>query len=324
MTMSMNQQRPVLYINILVHDASEAVKNEVVAKVKKSRIPFPLKESVANRAAARVTLSSVVERMGPRLCQEIPIKMARKGIQVHVENVFKEENYLVLELQVQHVDAIVMSEAKHKKQQQEANNDNAGTLFFKGIFSVIGVKHRDSFERDVLPAMLQKKVSVSIREMMKEKLTEKKMAADVEIRQEEKQARFFYQMLRAVRANCATVDVLKKSSSFSSVETSRKSSSKRAAAPSSHVKKASLTDSLSCVVEAATSVVAIERTKTDVMPPRKSKRESSDKKGHRRSKSLTDAVEAAAATVVASVKNSTDRSEKERAYATMVRKRDMF
>lgn len=312
----MNQERPVLYINILVHDASEAVKDEVANKVKKSRIPFPLKESVANRAAARITwdlsmASKVVDMMGPRLCQEIPIKMSKKGIQVHVDNVFTEGNYLVIELQVQHVDAIVMSEAKHKKQEQDQHN-GAGALFFKSVFTVIGVENQASLEREVLPNILQRKVSVSIREMMKEKLTEKKMAADVEILKEEKQARYFFQTLRQVREVYANAYSPRKTS-----PTPTNKASTTAAPPPTHVRKASLTDSLTSVVEAATGAVAPEKMRSgpiEIKP---------EKNGQRRTNSLASAVEAAAASVVATVKKGasvSSTSEKNEKAATGAKK----
>lgn len=317
----MNQERPVLYINILVHDASEAVKDELAAKVKKSRIPYQLLEPMTNRAASLIRFSTVVVKMGKRLCEEIPVKMRKKGIQVHVENVFTEANYLVLELQVQHVDAVVMSEVRSN----QSNDDNAGTLFFKGMFSVIGVKNRDSLERELLPAILQRKVSVSIREMMREKLTEKKMTADVEIRQEERQARYFFQTLRLLRETCPATDNTGKSSPSSCTPTSKASTN--SAEPPTHVKKRSMTDSLTSVVEAAMGSVSTTSSKKGQRTAKASKKESTkavqEKKGHRRSHSLASTVEAAAASVVASVKkgasmNSAVRTEKEAAYSATV------
>jgi hypothetical protein len=213
--MSMNQGRPVLYINILIHDASEAIKDEVAAKVKKSRIPGPLKESVANRAAARITwdlttANRVIDKMGPRLCRDIPIKMSRKGIQVHVENVFSEGNYLVQELQVQHVDAVVMAEARNNSAERDKDEGTLASSLFKGMFTVIGVQNQASLECDLLPNIVQRKVSASICEMMREKLAEKKMTADVKILQEEKQARFFFNTLRIVREEAASVERAKR------------------------------------------------------------------------------------------------------------------
>ena len=214
----MNQERPVLYINILIHDASEAIKHEVAAKVKKSRIPGPLKESVANRAAARITwdlstANKVIDKLGPRLCKEIPIKMRRKGIHVHVESVYSEGNYLVQEIQVQHVDAIVMAEARNKSVEKDREEGTLTSSLFKGMYTVIGVQNQASLERDVLPNIVQRKVSVSICEMMQEKLAEKKMTADVRVLQEDKQARYFFNTLRTVREEATRAEKARRATS---------------------------------------------------------------------------------------------------------------
>jgi len=319
----MNQERPVLYINILVHDASEAVKNEVAAKVKKSRIPRPLKEPMANRAAARVTWDSitaakVVDKMGPRLCQEIPIKMSRKGILVHVENVFTEGNYIVLELQVQHVDAVVMTEAKHKSRQDDVHNGTLTSGLFKGIYTVIGANNRDSIEHEVLPNIVQRKVSVSIREMMQEKLAEKKMTADVEILQEEKQARFFFTTLKAVRECNAPVDTPKKGPADASTN------KKETTSADTHVRMGSLSD----IVDAATAAVTSERVKYGLAPAPTAKKCSMQKKGSRSNK-LNHAVEAAAATAVSTVKkgafgSSPGRKEKLRVASAAAKRNAIF
>lgn len=299
----MNQERPVLYINILLHDASEAVKDKVAAKVKKSRIPFPLKESVANRAAALMTwdtlstASKVVDKMGPRLCHDIPTKMSKKGIQVHVENVYSEGNYLVLELQVQHVDAIVMAEAKPKRDRKNDHTWSLTSGLFHGAFTVMGSKNRNSLERDLLPSIVQYKLSVSIREMMQAKLTAKKMTADIEIQQEEKQARFFFQMLKAVREATENAKTMKREPVVSNTVPPPPSAT--------HVKKASFSGSM----QAACASVARERSKkrsaamaTEVK--RGPTVTSTEKKGPR-TNSLASAVESAAVSVASSVKRGT-------------------
>jgi hypothetical protein len=348
----MNQERPVLYINILIHDASDLIKDEVAAKVKKSRIPGPLKESVANRAAARIAwdlsiANKVLDKLGPRLCQEIPIKMGRKGIQVHVETVHSEGNYLVQELQVQHVDAIVMAEARNKSAEKDREEGTLTSSLFKGMFTVIGVQNQASLEGGVLPTIVQRKVSVSICEMMQEKLAEKKMTADVRVLQEEKQARYFFNTLRIVRYETTQAEKAKRAMSplrrlkvepihLSNVSTEKKvlitkcisSAVEAAAAADTRVKETSTiadrtkvaqTDETakhsaidSTPIKTGMSIAAITSSfggssmKVEADCANETKRRK--KVLHRKSSSLSHAVEAAAASISATIKKGTSLS----------------
>jgi len=228
-----------------------------------------------------------------------------------------------------------MTEAKSKSKTAVQDQDvDTGTLasgWVKGIFTVIGVKNRDSLEREILPAILQRKVSVSIHEMMQEKLVQKKMSADVEIRQEDKQARFFFQTLREVRE---AVETAKKGLSATAIIQNELTSSEAASTKKSTTAPArptqanngSFSKSLTSVVDAATAAVASERANKGQAgtatakkgpagtskPKKNSTKSASEKKGHRRSNSLASAVEAAAASVASTVKRSATVSSAEK------------
>ena len=109
-TVSIIEGRPVLYANVVLQSASEAIKEGVSTKIQElKRLAPPLKQRLAKHvsriAADKVSAKVVVDRLVPKLVADIPVKMKKKGLTVHVEEVFRDGPYFVLMLQVQHVDA---------------------------------------------------------------------------------------------------------------------------------------------------------------------------------------------------------------------------
>lgn len=118
-----------------VHDASEAIKAKVSVKVSDSKLPQPVTESVSGRVGTAgskvVAPSKIAGRMGQKMCEKIPKKMKEKGLTVEMEEVFCEGPYVVIQLQVQHVDTIAVEKAQREENvnvRQDQSSSVAGSL----------------------------------------------------------------------------------------------------------------------------------------------------------------------------------------------------
>jgi hypothetical protein len=201
---SILEHRSVLYVNVVIEDASEAIKAGVSQKLEDSNLPPGLKRRLAKYvgtlAADRVSVSQIVDTMAPRMVKTMPVKMRKKGLTIHAEEVFRDGPYFVIMMQVQHVDAAVLMEAKQLAEKHELPNDESWTVrFVKWLLSVLGMHIIDSVQTDYLPALIQSMMQPHMGEKMQAELAEKKMMASVEVLSEEKQARFFYVLLQQVR-----------------------------------------------------------------------------------------------------------------------------
>jgi hypothetical protein len=91
---------------------------------------------LAEVASKRITPSKVASQLGGKLIKKIPKKMKEKGLTVEMEQVFCEGPYVVLALQVQHVDMVAAEKAMREdktltsdiEEEDEASNTVAGTL----------------------------------------------------------------------------------------------------------------------------------------------------------------------------------------------------
>jgi hypothetical protein len=216
-TASIIEDRSVLYVNVVIQDASEAIKAGVCQKLEDSNLPPGLKKRLAKHvgklAADRVSASKIVEKMSPKMVETMPVKMKKKGLTVHAEEVFRDGPYYVIMMQVQHVDAAAMMEAKQlaeKAEKESEEADSVGVRFVKWILSIMGMTLVDSVQKDYLPALIQSKMQLNMGEKMQEEMAEKKMKVSVEVLSEDKQARFFYEMLQQVRETEAAKKEAKK------------------------------------------------------------------------------------------------------------------
>jgi hypothetical protein len=195
---------PVLYINIVLNDCSQAVHNKVKQKVG-DKLPEPLAEGAAKIASKKVKPSKVAQKMGPKLCQKIPKKMATKGIDVVMEQVFVEKQYLVLQIQVQHVDAVLLEQAQREENADLTCNDSDNTE--RGIIAMLlewglylmGAQYQHTLQTQVLPPKIMNVMKFKIKEIMDQKFNQKGLEADVMILQETEQARYFFGQLKELR-----------------------------------------------------------------------------------------------------------------------------
>jgi hypothetical protein len=177
--------------------------------VEKSIIPEPMKKTVAKKAANAASVmvrpSDIAKGMGKKMCKKMPAKMKEKGLTVVMEEVYREGPYIVLELQVQHVDTVAIENSQREEnadltQDDDANSSSVAGALLEWSLKLIGRGNQQKLEGDFLPKKVQDKLQTEMMNMMAEKFEEKRLEADVEIIKEEKQARFFYSKLREVRA----------------------------------------------------------------------------------------------------------------------------
>lgn len=115
--------KSVTYVNITVLDASEAVYNVAHAMVtgSLSRIaPKSLSKKVAKRVAKSKSETILPSRIAEGLSKKLPKKLMFKvfkktGMRISAECVFREDNFIVIQFQVQKVDSLfIIREMKEK------------------------------------------------------------------------------------------------------------------------------------------------------------------------------------------------------------------
>jgi hypothetical protein len=229
----LNSDRSVVFINIIVHDASGAIGNKIRTKVDGSRLPNRVKNVVAAAATGIatnvVTPSVIAKKMGQKLCQKMPEKMLLKGITTFVEEVFREGPYVVFQLQVQHVNIATLTQSKlagipseEDDDDDKINKKNDGakkgetvdaTLqpaqpqdvkhwfmhWLEFFLQLIGVIHQKTIEEDVLPELIQRKLESAMGEIMAEKMGEQFLDAESKVCSAANQARYFFDKIKEVR-----------------------------------------------------------------------------------------------------------------------------
>ena len=192
-----------------VIDVSEVIKAKVQQKVEASNLPRKMKgmvtKSATSVASSRVTRSVVAGKVSEQMCHSLPPKMKEKGLTVTLQEVFREENYFVLELQVQHVDALLLEQDTRQK----TSSDDAGhetvpatmtATLLDWTLKLIGHNNQHVLEGEILPAKVQEKLETKMMKAMEEKFENMRLKAKVEILKETKQARYFYSKLKSIRA----------------------------------------------------------------------------------------------------------------------------
>jgi hypothetical protein len=116
----MDAEKSILYINVVVIDASEAIKDKVRTRVEDSRLPKPLRRVVTAAAtgiAGNVfTLHKIAKKVSKKICHKLPEKMFIRGITAVVEEIFREGPYVVFQLEVQRVDLATLTEKQLDKE----------------------------------------------------------------------------------------------------------------------------------------------------------------------------------------------------------------
>lgn len=238
--------RKVIYINLVVLDASSAIDQQLSKKLK-GKVFKPL-QKLATKAATTV---ATPERVAGVLSQELPKKMvekmASKGLAAAAELVFVEGPYVVVQMQILSVSPAAMIEA----QAHDKYDDDTGELKRKATLSsnwaarltqcwhhllrIIGVHRKHLLQEEYLPNLIQSKMESVMGDVVADKLESKGLEAMSQVLPEMQQARFFFSTLQQVREEMkpkykVTSAVAQAKSSVQSKAASVKDSAKKTAA----------------------------------------------------------------------------------------------
>lgn len=196
--------KSVLFINIIILDATEGVKQKVKDNIDKMNLPKGMSEAakkLGSRAASKMATPDVIaSKMGQEMPKKMPKEMSEKGMVVEAETVFQEGPYLVVQLQVQKINSVLMAEVKALEAQEHKYDWLIGLLI--KFLQFLGVKNQKTLEEQYLPRVVQSKMGSLMDEMLKVKLEEEmKMDAECKVLGEDKQARYFFGKLKEVRAH---------------------------------------------------------------------------------------------------------------------------
>lgn len=203
--MSVDPDKPVLYINILLHDASEAIHAKVREKLKarkSSLLPSVVQRVVPVVAGRFISDAKVVQKMSEQICIKVPSSLQSKGIRALADEVFREGPYLVVQLQVQHVDSGVILSKAHQQSEYGSNKAyviGVVIIIVQWFFALIGLQRQQTVEETLLPSIVLNRLETAMNEVMEEKLIEKGVEAETLIVAEAGQARYFYEKLRQLR-----------------------------------------------------------------------------------------------------------------------------
>jgi hypothetical protein len=192
----------------VVIDGSALVKSKVKERVDNSKLPTSLKDAVANRAghvaSKRIKPSKIAQNIGTKLCERTPQKMAEMGVTVAMEQVFREGPLVVLQLQVQHVDARAIEKVRRQEaadltQSDTSSEATVASALLEWCLRIIGSDNQKKLESEFLPEKVQAKLESKILEIMTERFERKGLEVDVEIVREERQAKYFFRKLKEMR-----------------------------------------------------------------------------------------------------------------------------
>lgn len=203
--------RRVIYINLIVVDASGAIASKLSTKTQD--MPKPLASLATNVATKLATPERVAGVMEKELPKKMVQKMASKGFTAVAETIFREGPYVVVQLQLQHADTSAMAAAMavdtydeddETKIEQKAvlTQDWAARIqmWLQTVFSWIGGKRQRNFESDYLPRIIQSKMEEVMNDLIADKLEEKGVNAISRVMKQEEQARYFFDTIACLRA----------------------------------------------------------------------------------------------------------------------------
>ena len=99
-------------ITITVHSVSEAVKARVTKRLERAVvIPNAIIAQTAQTAGELTSPKYVAQALGQVICKMFPEKLQKKGVTVKMQEVFRENTFVVLQLKVIHVNPLTMASA---------------------------------------------------------------------------------------------------------------------------------------------------------------------------------------------------------------------
>lgn len=250
------EDRKVIFINLVVLDASNAIDQQLSKKLK-GRVARPLVKAATAVATTLATPERVAAALAADLPKQMVDKMASKGLTAAAELTFLEGPYVVVQLQIQAVSPAAMIEAQSKDSYNadgqlevaaQLGQDWAARLqaCLASVLALIGVHRQKSLEQEYLPRLVQSKMETVMGDIMAGKLQDKGLQAVSQVLPEDKQARFFFGTLRELRASRATPKYYKvaravavaKSGVQGTASTAARHAKTRASTAARHAKKA--------------------------------------------------------------------------------------
>lgn len=204
----MRPNRKVIYVNMVVLDATDAIDRQLQRDFKD--IPKPLRATAAKLATTWATPERVAEALSTELPKHLVNKMASKGLTAVAETAFWEGPYVVAQVQILSVSPAAMVEAQSKDfydeygdLEEEATLSQAWALRIKSciqrVLSWMGMSTQKTLEGDYLPWLIESKMQGIMDEAVAGKLQRVGLHAVSRVLTEEKQARYFFETLRQVR-----------------------------------------------------------------------------------------------------------------------------
>jgi hypothetical protein len=127
-SIEMDAEKSILYINVVVLDASEAIKDRVRIRVEDYHLPKRLRRVVTAAAtgiAGKVfTLHKITKKVSKKIRRKLPEKMFLRGITAVIEEVFREGPYVVFQLEIKRVDLATLTQKQLDRQLKAGRNDD--------------------------------------------------------------------------------------------------------------------------------------------------------------------------------------------------------
>mmetsp|Transcript_20543 Transcript_20543/g.33030 ORF Transcript_20543/g.33030 Transcript_20543/m.33030 type:complete len:244 (+) Transcript_20543:171-902(+) len=181
----------ILYLNLIIHNVSEAVKERVTKRLEKAVvIPNKMIASAAQRASELTTPRIVAQALAQTLCKKFPEKLKKKGVTVKMQEVFRENKFVVLQLRIIHVNPLSLASAWTE-------------MGISWILDSIGTTNRKKFEDDYLPHLLTTLLAATIPKMLQSKMSNKKIEAETKVLKAQDQPIYFQKKVNQLRASQA-------------------------------------------------------------------------------------------------------------------------
>lgn len=178
-----------LLFSFLVHSVSEAVRNQVTKKLERAKvIPTSVVAQAAQTASELTSKKYVAQALSDIICRQIPEELKKSGIEAKMEEVFRENTFVVLQLQLLHVDPLTLA----------SEWTEAGISW---VLESIGAQNRRTFEEKYLPKVLVGILATIIPRMLGDEMSDKKIDAETKVNKPSEQSLYFFETLNKLRTN---------------------------------------------------------------------------------------------------------------------------
>jgi hypothetical protein len=203
---------------VTVHDVSEAVKARVTKKLERAVIvPNAVINQAAQRAGDMTSPKYVAQALSQTLCKKLPEKLQKNGVTVKMAEVYRENNFVVLQLQVIHVNPLTMASSWSEigigwiLDSMSASFRQMFEDDYRELDMLRASMEGDSFDDtftcsqflclpfSAVPNMLTSLLAATIPKMLDEKMADKKIDAETKVLRAKDQSFYFYSKLNQLR-----------------------------------------------------------------------------------------------------------------------------